>query len=123
MAADRTKPIGETFRRMRSKVRGPLLRVQVEGDSMLPFLQPGDRLLVWRTRRIRPGDIAVAGDPRDPSRTLVKRVKSVHDDGVVLQGDNRDASTDSRAFGALPPNAMKGRAVYRYAPLDRSGRL
>jgi len=90
---------------------------------MQPFLQPGDRLLVWGTRRIRPGDIAVATDPRDPSRTLVKRVTAVDEDGVVLQGDNPAASTDSRTFGALPPNAVKGRAVYRYAPSGRAGRL
>jgi len=101
----------------------PLFRVRVEGDSMLPVLRDGDRLLVRRTRRVRAGDIAVAVDPRDGSRPLVKRVGAVSTDGVTMRGDNPAASTDSRAFGPLAPDMVRGRAVYRYAPSDRAGRL
>ena len=103
--------------------RLPLFRVQVTGDSMAPALRPGDRLVVWRTRRLRPGDIAVAADPRDPSRPLVKRVVSLAADGAVLLGDNPPSSTDSRHFGPVGRERLRGRAVYRYAPSDRAGRL
>jgi len=36
-------------------------------------------------------------------------------------GDAADSSTDSRAFGPLPRASIVGRAVYRYAPPERSG--
>jgi nickel-type superoxide dismutase maturation protease len=101
----------------------PLFRVRVAGESMLPALREGDRLLVRRTRRVRPGDIAVAADPRDGRRPMVKRVAALSADGVTLLGDNPPASTDSRTFGPLPPDMVKGRAVYRYAPSNRAGRL
>ncbi|HWH31677.1 MAG TPA: nickel-type superoxide dismutase maturation protease [Egibacteraceae bacterium] len=101
----------------------PLTRVTVTGASMAPHLLPGDRLVVLRTRRVRPGDIAVAADPRDPSRPLVKRVADIQGAGVVLVGDNAAASTDSRAFGPVPRERLRGRAVYRYAPSERAGLL
>ncbi|MHB1929401.1 MAG: nickel-type superoxide dismutase maturation protease, partial [Acidimicrobiales bacterium] len=100
-------------------------RVQVEGPSMRPALQPGDRLLVVR-RRGRPpaaGDVVALRDPTDRRRLLVKRVAAVASSGVTVLGDNTGASTDSRSFGAVPPGSLLGRAVYRYAPASRVGRL
>ncbi len=76
-----------------------LERVAVAGFSMAPCLQPGDHILVWRTRSVRPGDIVAAADPRQPARSLLKRVVTVGRDGVVLIGDNPEHSTDSRQFG------------------------
>lgn len=122
-------------------------RVVVEGDSMLPALRPGDRLLVVRLppfRAPRPGDVVAAPDPREPRRLLVKRVASVAPGAradprpggtsgtprsptprgsVVLRGDNVGASTDSRTFGAVPRRSVWGLAWYRYAPAARAGRL
>lgn len=90
---------------------------------MEPGLRAGDRLLVERityTRRPpRPGELALAPDPRFPSRELVKRVASVSDGTVVLQGDNRAATTDSAVFGAVPLDAVHWRVVGRYWPLVR----
>jgi hypothetical protein len=39
-----------------------------------------------------------------------------------VAGDAREHSTDSRAFGPVPRSSIVGRAVYRYAPVGRSGR-
>jgi nickel-type superoxide dismutase maturation protease len=97
--------------------------VAVEGESMWPALQPGDRLLVVRTRRLRPGQLAVADDPRCPDRPLVKRVAAIAEGLVVLLGDNDAASTDSRELGPLALERLRGRAIYRYAPSDRVGSL
>jgi nickel-type superoxide dismutase maturation protease len=98
-------------------------RVVVAGTSMAPTLLPGDRLLVLRTRRVRPGDLVVVPDPRAPERVVVKRAVAVDGGRVELGGDNPEASTDSRVFGPVPRATVQGRAVYRYAPPDRSGRL
>jgi nickel-type superoxide dismutase maturation protease len=98
-------------------------RVEVEGASMLPALLPGDRLLVLRERRPRPGDVVALPDPRQPDRLIVKRVTAVRDGTVTVLGDNAAASTDSRTFGAVAAGALLGRARYRYAPPERVGPL
>jgi signal peptidase I len=100
--------------------------VVVDGQSMAPALQPGDRLLVeawsFRRRQPRPGEIVLAADPRTPRREIVKRVAALQDDRVALRGDAA-LSTDSRIFGPLPVAAIRWRALLRYWPLRRAGRL
>jgi signal peptidase I len=116
-------------------------RVSVEGPSMEPSLRGGDRLLVLRRPRPTAGDIVALEDPgtgtgtgtvaplerprqtRRPPRLIVKRVVSVAGDTVVVWGDNLASSTDSRVFGPVDRSAIVGRAVYRYFPPERSGRL
>ncbi len=89
---------------------------------MRPALAPGDRLLVVRGRRPRPGDVVAVDDPRRAGRVLVKRVVAVHPGGeLTVAGDNPGASTDSRTFGCV--TSLRGRAVYRYAPSHRMGRV
>jgi nickel-type superoxide dismutase maturation protease len=105
-------------------------RVEVVGSSMSPALLPGDRLVVvsppfgpppWP----RPGAVIAVRDPRRPDRVLIKRVAAVdHQAGTVeVEGDDRQASTDSRTFGPVPRSSIVGLAVYRYAPSHRSGPL
>ncbi len=94
--------------------------VEVRGRSMAPTLLPGDRLLVMR-RRPRVGDVTITLDPRDPRRELIKRVARIDRSGVHLRGDNPAFSTDTRAFGALPPDSVTWRAVLRYWPRWRMG--
>jgi nickel-type superoxide dismutase maturation protease len=96
--------------------------VEVRGRSMAPTLLPGDRLLVARLSG-RPGDVVLTADPRDPARELIKRLASVDAGRVTLRGDNPAASTDARSFGSVPASAVRWRAVARYWPLDRAGRL
>jgi signal peptidase I len=97
---------------------------------MAPALEPGDRLVVvgipWLPPpRPRPGQVVAVGDPRDPRRLLIKRVRAVrhHDDTLEVVGDAPEASTDSRTFGPVPRSSVVGRAVYRYAPTGRRGPL
>lgn len=98
--------------------------VQVRGRSMLPTLQPGDRLIVVRTHRPpRVGEVVLALDPRDAARELVKRVAAVGPAGVTLHGDNAALSTDGRTFGSLPAHAIRWRVVARCWPPDRVGSL
>lgn len=109
---------------------GVLRRVVVAGTSMVPTLAPGDRLLVLRLPARWPlhtGDLVAVPDPRPgpdgPGPLLVKRVVSSGPAGVEVAGDNASASTDSRAFGPVSRRSVVGRALYRYGPPGRSGRL
>ncbi|HVE47194.1 MAG TPA: nickel-type superoxide dismutase maturation protease [Acidimicrobiales bacterium] len=97
-----------------------LRRVEVHGDSMLPTLRAGDRLLVFRTDRARPGRLVVVLDPRRPGHPLVKRVSGVQDAKAFVVGDNPGSSTDSAVFGAVD---IEGRVLYRYHPEHRRGRV
>jgi nickel-type superoxide dismutase maturation protease len=88
---------------------------------MLPALRPGDWVIVdreaYREAGARRRQIALALDPRDEARTLVKRVAGVEArGGVRLLGDNPAASTDSRTLGAFPPALLLGRVRWRYWP-------
>jgi signal peptidase I len=89
---------------------------------MAPTLLPGDRLLVARLQP-RVGDVVLAADPRDPKRELIKRVSAIGPGGVVLRGDNPASSTDGRSFGAIANPAVTWRALVRYWPPLRAGRL
>jgi nickel-type superoxide dismutase maturation protease len=103
--------------------------VEVRGSSMAPSLLAGDRLLVesrsYLRRSPRPGEVVLAADPREPERELIKRVASIDDAGssADLRGDAPEASTDSREFGAIPLAAIRWRAIARYWPPERAGRL
>ncbi len=96
--------------------------MEVRGDSMRPALEPGDRLLVIKGRALRPGDVVAFPDPRRPARTMVKRVANAGPGRLTVLGDNPGASTDSRIFGIVRPDALQGRVLYRYFPSQRRGR-
>jgi nickel-type superoxide dismutase maturation protease len=100
-----------------------LRRLEVSGHSMRPTLEPGDRLLLLRSRRARAGDLVVVPDPRQPARLVVKRVVVASGGGLTVRGDNPAASTDSRQFGTVPKASVWGRVVYRYGPDRRRGRI
>lgn len=100
-----------------------LQRVEVRGPSMRPTLEDGDRLLCGPARRLRTGDIVVVEEPGSDGLLAVKRVATLEAGAVVVLGDNRAASRDSRAYGPLPRSAVRGRAWWRYFPAARAGRL
>jgi nickel-type superoxide dismutase maturation protease len=101
------------------RVRTALLPAAIAGDSMLPGLRDGDWVLVRRTRRCRPGDVVAVRDPRQPMRIVVKRAIRPEATGWWVVGDNLEASTDSRTFGAVPPELVVCRVVLRYWPRPR----
>jgi len=98
-------------------------RLEIEGESMLPTLAPGDRVLVLSIGAPRPGDLVALRDPRRRDRIIVKRVEAIDADRYRVVGDNRAASTDSRTFGSVPRSEILGRVAYRYAPAARAGRV
>ncbi|MEU5780508.1 S26 family signal peptidase [Micromonospora lupini] len=116
--------------------------VNVAGDSMVPSLVHGDRLLVRRTRRFRAGAVVVAHHQEGGRRVavggslasdwLVKRLVALPGDVVpeavvpvvgertrrvpagmaVLLGDHPD-SIDSRRWGFVPLRDIEGVMVGR----------
>ncbi len=107
-------------------VRSRFIRYEVEGESMLPAVYPGDYLIAdvaaYNRNLPHPGDLVLAADPREPARTLVKRVERVDlHRQAWLTGDNPAESTDSRIFGAIPVDLIQARVLFRYWPLSRLG--
>jgi nickel-type superoxide dismutase maturation protease len=106
----------------------PIRRLRVAGESMVPTLLPDDRVLVVGgigplRPPIRVGDLVALVDPRDAERTMIKRVAGFEGGGVIVLGDNEALSTDSRHFGPVSRQALRGRVVYRYSPESRRGPL
>ena len=107
-------------------LRRAFLMVRVEGASMEPALRAGDRVLVRRIRgdRVRKGQVVIVAEA-DASLTI-KRAAAVPGDSVpndlvsalsgpvvpagrlVLLGDNRARSRDSRTVGYFGTDALLG---------------
>lgn len=104
-------------------------RVAVEGDSMVPTLQPGDFLLATRRGPFRHGSVVVAEHPGRPGYEMVKRIAAGPGEGVCdrtggraeywLLGDNPVGSTDSRTLGPMPRGSIRGVVRLRYWPPSR----
>jgi nickel-type superoxide dismutase maturation protease len=87
---------------------------------MLSILKPGDEVLAdpyaYRHRCPQPGEIVIARHPLHSDVHLIKRIKSVLDDGRCrLEGDNPTESTDSRSFGLVAPEHIQGRVTSRFS--------
>ena len=109
------------------------------GPSMEPTLNANSDLVLLdrvspRLGRIATGDIVVADSPTRPGETVCKRVAAVAGERIPgsffadvvppgcvwLLGDNRRNSTDSRIYGPVPTDVIKGRVVLRVWPLDQA---
>ena len=101
----------------------PIANVVIADTSMQPALQPGDKVLVNRWSRPKPGDIVVLHDPEFHTTILVKRVSRWTPDGIEVVGDNPNVSRDSRTFGRVNTRHVLGKVVYRYLPAERRGRI
>ena len=108
-------------------------RVVVKGDSMVPTIREGQRILVslfhYRLRQPRRGDIVVLHHPKRPFKLLKRIVGTPGDDvetGVRLgddeyfvKGDNPECNSDSRTFGPVRRDLIVGKAWLSYAPPRR----
>ena len=94
--------------------RGRLTRVAVYGASMTPTLRADDWLLVRRTTDAPEGSLVVLEWPQRPGLLVVKRVIRRTTEGYWVEGDNPEASDDSRRYGPVP--RLWGRVLLRYWP-------
>jgi hypothetical protein len=91
----------------------------VSGNSMLPSLRHGDRVLVEYGHSVAVGMVVVADFP--DGTTVVKRVAFATtltngEGGWWLGSDNREAGVDSRHRGAIAENAVHGVVRLRIWP-------
>lgn len=94
-------------------ILGRRFGLRVEGDSMLPTLESGDRVLIDPRAAIHEGDIVLASHPFK-SLQIIKRLLSIESDGrIFLTGDNPTESTDSRVFGVIKRKHLIGKVVSR----------
>lgn len=89
----------------------PFARFQVEGDSMLPRFQPGQRVLIFRWGTPRIGDTIVFAKN---GLTMVKCAVAKEGDRWVVGGENYSESEDSGSFGAVDNNAIVGKVIATY---------
>ena len=85
-----------------------------EGKSMNPTIKDGETVLVDREAKIEVGDIVVAKHPTEQTSEVVKRIERINEHGhYFLVGDNLEDSNDSRHFGAVTREYIKGKVVAR----------
>lgn len=100
---------------------------------MAPTLAPGDWALTVPLRRPKVGDVAVVEHPGRPGYEMVKRLTAGPGDLVGerrlgpdewwVEGDFAAASTDSRHFGPVRRDGLKGKVALIYWPRERRRRV
>ena len=99
--------------------------VVIEGDSMAPTFTRGDWLLVRYLRpstapRVKVGEVVLIERTDQPGPLLIKRLKDIRGDSpnrhyptYWVEGDNKELSQDSRAWGALSGDEIVGKVLFR----------
>lgn len=77
-----------------------------------------DWLVVLWGGRARPGSVVIAA--RADGTMVIKRASRRDEQGWWLEGDNPEASSDSRNVGPFWPQQIKGRVLFRYRRGARS---
>ena len=91
-----------------------IFAVSIAGRSMEPAMRPGDWWLVRQRASVRPGCVVLMEQPDRPDLLVVKRVLRRDGAGWWVQGDNLEASVDSRTYGAVPDSSIRGVLWFRY---------
>lgn len=93
----------------------PINKYLVSGNSMSPFLKPGNVVLVIKYFPVffkpRREDIVACKNPLD-ARILIKRITKIENNRYFVEGDNRSASTDSRNFGFIDKDHIIGKVIF-----------
>lgn len=98
------------FGKQNKRNRYPLLLLRkVTGTSMVPFLFPGDMVVFSGLLQSRQGRVVIA-DVR--GREVVKRISHVQGNRCYLLGDNPASSTDSRDYGFVSRETVKGGLLF-----------
>ena len=92
-------------------------RFIIQGDSMLPTLEPGEWVLVepdfYDQELPEPGQVVLVEHPHRDGYIMIKRIASVEEERVTVLGDNPANSTDSRHFGPVHKDQLRARVWSR----------
>ncbi len=113
--------------------RGDVVVLRCPLDPSLDYIKrvialPGDEV------RIDDGSVFVNGarveepyvaaaDVRDDLARRARLCETIERDHFFVLGDNRDHSSDSREFGQVPRDYLRGRVDFRVWPPDRAGSI
>lgn len=93
---------------------GAWTTVRIIGPSMEPAVRNGEWWVVRPVRRGRVGQVVALRHPARPDLVIVKRLARREGGGWWVEGDNADASEDSRSFGAISDDMIIGVLFWRY---------
>lgn len=80
---------------------------------MSPFLNEGHYALIWKTKRVKTGDVICFPDPENENQLLIKRIQATSDKAFFVIGDNLERSRDSRHFGWIDRNNVIGKLIMK----------
>jgi signal peptidase I len=97
-----------------------------EGRSVIPYIKrivglPGEHVEV-RDGRVWVDGVAL-NEPYVSGPPLYNEDVVLQQDEYLVLGDNRNNSSDSHIWGALPEENIIGRAVFRYWPPEKWGAI
>lgn len=88
----------------------PLFVRVISGHSMVPVLPPGT--YVWATpwfSQLKAGDVVVFFHN---GKEKIKRISDLRDNEMYVLGDHTESSTDSRHFGWIPKDSVRGKVIW-----------
>ena len=84
---------------------------QVNGQSMEPTFSQGNLIIISRIMTPRATDVVVV---QTQYGEMLKRIVKFDESGQIwVEGDNKEASTDSREYGWLPANSVVGKVIFK----------
>lgn len=93
----------------------PLRRFQIAGHSMQPLFNPGDRVLIncwaYLFSSPKPGDTIAFQIHNNSSDILLKKVKMVTGDEILVMGINKQ---DSLKPGPISRKSVVGKVLTKY---------
>lgn len=96
------------------KKRRRIGTVAVAGDSMAPTFMAGDWLVVMWGGVFRRGQVVLVEREDQPGVFLLKRVIGPIEGKIWVEGDNKEASTDSRQWGAISQDEIVATVLFRF---------
>jgi signal peptidase I len=113
--------------RLRAPQRGDIIVLKPPRRSTVPLIKrviglPGEVVEI-KDDRVYVNGVALEEDYLTQPTKGGMSPRLVPEEHVLVLGDNRGASNDSRAFGMVPYEDIIGKAWLRYWPLDRTGTL